>query len=46
MSGGSDAPLGPYGTIARMWFALALAAALFPVRRNTAMKRLGHALDE
>jgi drug/metabolite transporter (DMT)-like permease len=29
-----------------MWFALALAAALFQVLRNTAMKRLGHALDE
>src|SRR5919198_3446223 len=33
-------------TIARMWLALALAAALFQVLRNTAMKRLGHALDE
>ena len=29
-----------------MWIALALAAALFQVLRNTAMKRLGHALDE
>ena len=29
-----------------MWFALALAAALFQALRNTAMKRLGHALDE
>jgi drug/metabolite transporter (DMT)-like permease len=29
-----------------MWFALALAAALFQVLRNTSMKRLGHALDE
>jgi drug/metabolite transporter (DMT)-like permease len=29
-----------------MWFALALASALFQVLRNTAMKRLGHALDE
>ena len=29
-----------------MWFGLALAAALFQVLRNTAMKRLGHALDE
>ncbi|HEU5321730.1 MAG TPA: hypothetical protein VFX28_13065, partial [Methylomirabilota bacterium] len=29
-----------------MWFALALAAALFQVLRNTAMKRLGHTLDE
>jgi uncharacterized membrane protein len=29
-----------------MWFVLALAAALFQVLRNTAMKRLGHALDE
>jgi drug/metabolite transporter (DMT)-like permease len=29
-----------------MWLALALAAALFQVLRNTAMKRLGHALDE
>lgn len=29
-----------------MWFALALAAALFQVLRNTTMKRLGHALDE
>jgi drug/metabolite transporter (DMT)-like permease len=29
-----------------MWVALALAAALFQVLRNTAMKRLGHALDE
>jgi drug/metabolite transporter (DMT)-like permease len=29
-----------------MWFLLALAAALFQVLRNTAMKRLGHALDE
>ena len=29
-----------------MWIALAVAAALFQVLRNTAMKRLGHALDE
>src|SRR5262245_40283572 len=29
-----------------LWIALALAAALFQVLRNTAMKRLGHALDE
>src|SRR5256712_4962811 len=29
-----------------MWIALALAAALFQVLRNAAMKRLGHALDE
>src|SRR5262245_20446594 len=29
-----------------MWLALALASALFQVLRNTAMKRLGHALDE
>jgi drug/metabolite transporter (DMT)-like permease len=29
-----------------MWLALALAAALFQVLRNTTMKRLGHALDE
>lgn len=29
-----------------MWLLLALAAALFQVLRNTAMKRLGHALDE
>ena len=29
-----------------MWIALALAAALFQVLRNTAMKRLGHSLDE
>jgi drug/metabolite transporter (DMT)-like permease len=29
-----------------MWIVLALAAALFQVLRNTAMKRLGHALDE
>src|SRR3990172_5035793 len=29
-----------------MWLFLALAAALFQVLRNTAMKRLGHALDE
>jgi transporter family protein len=29
-----------------MWVLLALAAALFQVLRNTAMKRLGHALDE
>src|SRR3990170_6721324 len=29
-----------------MWLVLALAAALFQVLRNTAMKRLGHALDE
>ena len=29
-----------------MWLALALAAALFQALRNTAMKRLGHALDE
>src|SRR5437870_3485657 len=29
-----------------MWLALALAAALFQVLRNTAMQRLGHALDE
>lgn len=28
------------------WLALSLAAALFQVLRNTAMKRLGHALDE
>src|SRR3989441_9236927 len=36
----------PRDTIAAMWLALALAAALFQVLRNTAMKRLGHALDE
>jgi drug/metabolite transporter (DMT)-like permease len=29
-----------------MWLGLALASALFQVLRNTAMKRLGHALDE
>src|SRR5687768_14547330 len=29
-----------------MWLLLALAAALFQVLRNTAMKRLGHSLDE
>jgi drug/metabolite transporter (DMT)-like permease len=29
-----------------VWIVLALAAALFQVLRNTAMKRLGHALDE
>jgi drug/metabolite transporter (DMT)-like permease len=29
-----------------MWLVLALAAALFQVLRNSAMKRLGHALDE
>ena len=29
-----------------MWIALAASAALFQVLRNTAMKRLGHALDE
>ena len=29
-----------------MWLALALAAALFQVLRNTVMKRLGHTLDE
>ena len=29
-----------------MWIALAVAAALFQVLRNTAMKRLGPALDE
>ena len=29
-----------------MWLVLALAAARFPVLRNTTMKRLGHALDE
>ena len=29
-----------------MWLTLALASALFQVLRNTAMKRLGHALDE
>jgi len=29
-----------------MWLALALAAAFFQVLRNTAMKRLGHVLDE
>jgi drug/metabolite transporter (DMT)-like permease len=29
-----------------MWLGLAVAAALFQVLRNTAMKRLGHALDE
>ncbi len=29
-----------------MWLVLALAAALSQVLRNTAMKRLGHALDE
>lgn len=28
------------------WLPLALAAALFQVLRNTAMKRIGHALDE
>src|SRR5437773_2199093 len=36
----------PHDTIAAMWVALALAAALFQVLRNTVMKRLGHALDE
>src|SRR3989442_15992984 len=39
-------PPHPRDTIAAMWLALALAAALFQVLRNTAMKRLGHALDE
>jgi drug/metabolite transporter (DMT)-like permease len=29
-----------------VWFLLALASALFQVLRNTAMKQLGHALDE
>jgi len=29
-----------------MWIALTVVAALFQVLRNTAMKRLGHALDE
>jgi drug/metabolite transporter (DMT)-like permease len=29
-----------------VWLVLSLAAALFQVLRNTAMKRLGHALDE
>ena len=29
-----------------MWIVLSLAAALFQALRNTAMKRLGHALDE
>lgn len=29
-----------------MWLGLSVAAALFQVLRNTAMKRLGHALDE
>src|SRR2546425_5274022 len=29
-----------------MWVLLSLAAALFQVLRNTAMKRLGHSLDE
>lgn len=29
-----------------MWIGLALASALFQVLRNTAMKRLGHVLDE
>jgi drug/metabolite transporter (DMT)-like permease len=29
-----------------LWIGLAVAAALFQVLRNTAMKRLGHALDE
>lgn len=29
-----------------MWLGLAVVAALFQVLRNTAMKRLGHALDE
>lgn len=29
-----------------LWFALALASALFQVLRNMVMKRLGHALDE
>jgi drug/metabolite transporter (DMT)-like permease len=29
-----------------VWIALAVAAALFQVLRNTTMKRLGHALDE
>src|SRR2546425_10897628 len=29
-----------------MWLAIGLAAALFQVLRNAAMKRLGHALDE
>jgi drug/metabolite transporter (DMT)-like permease len=29
-----------------VWIVLALASALFQVMRNTAMKRLGHALDE
>lgn len=37
---------GGAGTMRPMWVLLALAAALFQVLRNTAMKRLGHALDE
>jgi drug/metabolite transporter (DMT)-like permease len=32
--------------MAPAWILLALASALFQVLRNTAMKRLGHALDE
>src|SRR5213083_3757246 len=36
----------PHDTIAVMWVALALAAALFQVLRNASMKQLGHALDE
>jgi drug/metabolite transporter (DMT)-like permease len=32
--------------MAPTWVVLAVAAALFQVLRNTAMKRLGHALDE
>src|SRR5256885_861406 len=42
----SSALTEPRSTIAAMWLGLALAAALFQVLRNTAMKRLGHALDE
>jgi drug/metabolite transporter (DMT)-like permease len=34
------------GRIGRMWFVLALVAALCQVLRNTVMKRLGHSLDE
>src|SRR5204862_1314334 len=38
LSAGVQSPL--------VWLILALVAALFQVLRNTAMKRLGHALDE
>src|SRR5713101_3462603 len=39
-------PAGPDRAVGRVWFLLAVVAALCQVLRNTVMKRLGHSLDE